>query len=479
MPNLFAYVILLAWPAVVIILFRQFPLHKAMIWSILGGFLLLPMRTAIDLPVIPALDKVLIPSLAAFVMCALTARKPSVSAPHGVASLQGWLPRNPVVFVLASVFLLSPIGTGLFNLFPTLSGSKELSALSLYDAGSLVAINGILLIPFLLGRKYLTDPAQHSLLLRCLMVAAVLYTIPVFVELVLSPQLHRWIYGFFPHSFAQTVRYGGFRPVVFLGHGLMVSIFLAIGLMALLGVIRLSKGGAKVLYLALAAWVLLILILSKSVAPVIYVLILAPVLLFGRRTIFRVIIVSAATLTILYPALRGADIFPTETLIEAAEEIDPSRAHSLSFRFQNEDLLLERASEQPIFGWGKWGRNRIYNDFGRDIAPTDGQWVILIGVLGWVGYISQFGLLTAALFLLAAGRRTSVVSFPTAALAILLSVNLIDLLPNSSLTPLTWLIAGALVGYAEKRSTSRAVAPVVGRPPIRTQSPVALGRAAR
>jgi hypothetical protein len=28
-------------------------------------------------------------------------------------------------------------------------------------------------------------------------------------------------------------------------------------------------------------------------------------------------------------------------------------------------------------------------------------------------------------------------------------VNLADLIPNASITPLTWLIAGALLGYAE------------------------------
>ncbi|MCL4676893.1 MAG: hypothetical protein KJZ59_13005 [Pararhodobacter sp.] len=34
-------------------------------------------------------------------------------------------------------------------------------------------------------------------------------------------------------------------------------------------------------------------------------------------------------------------------------------------------------------------------------------------------------------------------------LALILAVNLVDLLPNATLIPMTWLIAGALLGYAE------------------------------
>jgi hypothetical protein len=44
--------------------------------------------------------------------------------------------------------------------------------------------------------------------------------------------LHTWVYGYFPHSFAQQLRYGGYRPVVFMGHGLLVALFAAIALIS-------------------------------------------------------------------------------------------------------------------------------------------------------------------------------------------------------------------------------------------------------
>src|SRR5437870_12226972 len=44
---------------------------------------------------------------------------------------------------------------------------------------------------------------------------------------ILNPQLHLWIYGFRQHSFAQQMRDGGYRPLVFMQHGLMVAMWMA------------------------------------------------------------------------------------------------------------------------------------------------------------------------------------------------------------------------------------------------------------
>ena len=45
----------------------------------------------------------------------------------------------------------------------------------------------------------------------------------------MSPQLHRLLYGYHQHSFIQQVRDSGFRPMVFMQHGLMVATFMATG----------------------------------------------------------------------------------------------------------------------------------------------------------------------------------------------------------------------------------------------------------
>lgn len=58
---------------------------------------------------------------------------------------------------------------------------------------------------------------------RFLVIAGLIYTVPMLYEIRMSPQLHTIFYGYFPHSFGQQARGGGFRPVVFMGHGLLVG----------------------------------------------------------------------------------------------------------------------------------------------------------------------------------------------------------------------------------------------------------------
>ena len=49
-------------------------------------------------------------------------------------------------------------------------------------------------------------------------------------------------------------------------------------------------------------------------------------------------------------------------------------------------------------------------------------------------------------------------------LALIHVINVIDLLPNATITPMTWLIAGALLGYGEEVQLARRPGPA----PLRT-----------
>lgn len=80
---------------------------------------------------------------------------------------------------------------------------------------------------------------------------------------------------------------------------------------------------------------------------------------------------------------------------------------------------------------------------------ADGYWVIIIGQGGWVRYIGEFGLMTLPMLFLFLRRRDLNISRETAVLSMLLAGNMIDLIPNSGQTPITWLIAGALWGRLE------------------------------
>jgi hypothetical protein len=156
---------------------------------------------------------------------------------------------------------------------------------------------------------------------------------------------------------------------------------------------------------------------------------------------------------LFYPMLRYADLVPVNSMIDAAAVISQDRADSLKTRFDNEQQLLERASHRFLFGWGRWGRSRVYEEeTGRDISLTDGHWVVTIGQFGLFGFVAEFGLLTLPVF-----RAASALRFTKsmqdriflAALALILAISVVDQLPNSTLNSWTWLAAGALLGRAE------------------------------
>ena len=75
--NWFATLALLAWPVVALWLYQTRPINQATLWTILGGYLLLPVGASIKLAEgIPQLDKISIPALAALAGCFFFARRP-------------------------------------------------------------------------------------------------------------------------------------------------------------------------------------------------------------------------------------------------------------------------------------------------------------------------------------------------------------------------------------------------------------------
>ncbi|WP_349367894.1 hypothetical protein [Salinarimonas sp.] len=441
MPNTFAYLMLLAWPIVTIVLFRMLSHERALIWTLLGGYLLLPPVAAFDLPLVPPLDKTSIPNLVAATAIVL------VAGPR-LRRLRLSLAER----VLLAIFVVSPLATVIGNPEAISLGSgRELPGLSLHDSFSMIANQLIFLIPYFLGRQLLATPEAQRDLLLALAIAGLAYSLPMLLEVRLSPQLNVWIYGFFQHSFEQMMRAGGYRPIVFLPHGLHVAFFAFTVLLAVLGLWRAAAGEARLAWFCAAVYVAVVLVLCKSYASLAYALVLAPVVAFAGRRRQLTIAAALALLVLSYPLLRGADLVPTDFAVEQAAQLNTDRAGSLQFRFDNEESLLAHAEEKPLFGWGGWGRNQLYDETGRMVSVTDGRWIIVIGVSGWLGFIAEFGLLCLALLSLrrSAGAVAAARLSPfIGVIALIQAANLVDLIPNSSLIPLTWLIAGALVGYA-------------------------------
>ncbi len=438
MANLFAYAMLYIWPLIMIGLFKTMTPDRALIWSFLGAFMILPTGVTIDLPLIPTLDKFTIPSLTALILC-LTMVDKRIR----------FLPSSTVASIFMIGFVFSPFAAFLTNRAPIIDGVVFLPGLSVRDAISFSMQYAITLIPFMLAFNLLTTREARHNLLKAYMIAGLIYSIPILLEVRLAPQFSYWVYGFFPQLFGQQIRFGGFRPVVFMGHGLTLAFFTMLTVLSAAILWRGSKSNARHLYAVAMLYLLIVLVMCKTVGALLFAALFLPIILFTGLKTRSWAIMICSLFVLAYPVLRSADAIPTEKLLSYAALIQDERAQSLEFRFENEKLLLDHAAKKPLFGWGFWDRNRLWDpETGRGLTVADGYWVAVIGVLGWTGYICIFGLLTLPLLRLWRQRRMLMEAdehYLTYGTALLLAVNLLELIPNSLITTMTWLVAGLLL----------------------------------
>lgn len=456
--------VIIAWPVISVFLFSRLTAAMALTATIVLGFLLLPHGTTLDLPVLAPIDKLTMPAVSALVFCyALT--RPE----HMRQALPTLWPKQRLMQVLLIVVPLSALLMVLTNSDRLVYGPRVIPGLRIYDAMAVIQNLLILLTPLVLARKFLCTAELHIALLRFLVFAGLGYSLLAIIEVIMSPQLNLWLYGYFPHSWAQHYRYGGWRPIVFMQHGLVLSLFFSLCTIAALCLVKIDKEN-RTFMIAATGWLFMTLILSKSLgALMIGILIMSVALLLRPRG--QVIV--AATICgffLLYPIMRASDTFPIETILAQFERISPERAQSLEVRFYHEGQKLAKANERPVFGWGVWGRSRVFDPkTGDDLTIADGYWVINIGVGGWVRYLSTMGLLTFPVFLLLRRRNRDRLDQASAALALMIAANIIDLIPNSGLTPVTMLLAGALWGrldpFAKVTTTQEG-------PPIDASSPI-------
>lgn len=436
------------WPLISFILFQRLTLPKAVAITVVGGYLLLPERIGLDLPMLPELNKNTISVVTALVLALFTLR----SRDNTAHALPGLLPRNLIVLGLLLVLTVGIVGSIRGNPDELVFGPRVLQGMRPYDGLSLMLGMIMTLCAYFLGRKvFATREAQRALLV-VLVISALFYTLPALWEMRMSPQLHSQIYGFSPSAFIQQMRENGFRPMVFVGHGLSLSFFLASAVLAAAILFRTEPAKDRTFWFTSMVWLLAILVLCKSLGALLITLVLLPVLLFFPT---RLQLLSAACIAIcvlIYPFLRTNNLVPVEGVVAFAERIDERRAGSLLVRLSNEEILMARALERPVFGWGTWGRPRIYDPkTGVDVSITDGAWVIELGIGGWFRYIGIFGLLCYPVIALSLYRRDKLDPIAIA-LVVIVCAKLVDLLPNSEIGTVYWLTAGALLGRLELRA---------------------------
>ncbi|MCZ6835629.1 MAG: O-antigen ligase domain-containing protein [Planctomycetota bacterium] len=265
--------------------------------------------------------------------------------------------------------------------------SAPLNGYELYDGMSLSVEQVIAWgLPYFIGRLYFSDLEGLRELAIGIFIGGLIYMPLCLYEIRMSPQLHAKVYGFFPHDFGQTKRWGGWRPSVFMQHGLMVGMWMAgATLMGIWlwfsGIIKRIWGVPVGLFVA---GLFITTVMCKSTGAV--VLLLGGVmLLFGSYLFKTKWLVLIAVL--IPPLYLGARIqgWNAEEIISASALIHEKRAFSVRYRVEAEIDLVERAMERPFFGWAGWGRNMILSRKGEDLFAADSMWIIVLGRQGLVG----------------------------------------------------------------------------------------------
>jgi hypothetical protein len=450
MPNGFAYLVLFAYLPFGIALFTALRPALAGTLVFLGSFMFLPERTELDLPGLPSIGKQEIAVIACLLGAFFRARKKLWAA----KPLRG-------LDLLILLLFVGNFATALTNKDSYMQGRWELPGLTTYEAVSMCILDSLrMLFPFLLGRALITSAKDLKTLLVCMAVAGAAYTPLLAVELAMSPQMHNWFYGFAQHSFDQTVRGGGYRPMVFMTHGLAVGLFMCWAVLAAVTLHKARKKTVGVPPMFVGIYNFGWLVACKSLGAAIYAFTMAPLLAFLKPKTIARLCMLVGLLVLIYPVLRMTDVFPHRTLISTAESVaGAQRAQSLGFRFEMEELITNHTAKRPLFGWGRFKRASILDEWsGREVSVADGFWIITYSMRGAWGYACMF--LALVIPVLVLGRRLKRVEATDeramlAGLGMIVAVSLIDLLPNALWNVFSVFLIGALWGVGKELAKPR------------------------
>ena len=246
------------------------------------------------------------------------------------------------------------------------------------------------------------------------------------------------------------MRDGGFRPMVFMQHGLMVSMWM--GMTALIGVwLWKSKTVRQIadvpMYVLVPVLVFTAYLCKSKYALLLFATGIAALYLSKwLRTKWVVLALLMIPPTYMY--LRAEGIVTGQSLIAEAKSLfGEDRSLSLAVRINNENELAKRAMERPWFGWGGWGAARVTDDNGKDLV-TDSLWIITIGKAGWIGLAGLTAMLLLPMILVCFDWRAELWTHPLVApvvvLGMITSLYMFDHLMNGMVNPIFMLALGAV-----------------------------------
>ena len=250
-----------------------------------------------------------------------------------------------------------------------------------------------------------------------------------------------------------SFRWGGLQPVVFMENALSLASFLAMST-----IMAAAFAGAR----STVTWrgvrrahllTLLSLLLTRVTSSGFYGLALGAVVRVCKATFCSNLALAIAVGVCLYPAMRLADVFPDEWLVQVARDlINEERARSFQGRFLEEDFVFAGLASRIWFGWGMFDRIPGAALFGVGEVGLDSFLVIRVGMTGIVG--TELVLLMLLIPVWLAWKRLRLLAdresqYLLAGLMLCVSARMVDFLLNGLWNCLPFFLAGALYGVAQ------------------------------
>jgi len=359
--------------------------------------------------------------------------------------------------VPALALVIIPTGSSLCNDNSLTAAFAEFRALFL-----------VWIVPYLVGRVYLSDSNGVRLVTLAIAAGGIIYIPFCLYEVRMAPVLHYQVYGFQQHDFSQTVRLGGYRPMVFMQHGLAVGLWMVVASLCLGWLWRCGHWPTPSTLspfrnfprLTIAVQ-LVTTVLCKSIGALVIGLSGAVALALSTRLRTRLFLTIFLLAPPLYLTGRILGWCKSEQIVSLfsadrnrRSQFNQERTDSLEYRLQNEEKLMSKLGNSFWYGMGCAG-SRPKDDEGRPIVP-DSQWIITYfdgGVFALAALLAFF-LAPGARFLYL--HRTDQLASPQVApatvAAVVLAVVMNDCLLNAMLNPMYLLLVAALNGW---NSTAR------------------------
>ncbi len=416
---------------VVFYVYQRYPAQRAVVISFIFAWLFLPVAE-LKIPGIPAYSKI---SATCYGILLATA----IFDSKRFSSFRlSWIDVPMLLWCFVAPFM-----------------SSVTNGLGGYDGFSWMLVQTVTWgIPYFLGRIYLNSFSGLRQLAIGIFVGGLVYVPFIWFENRTYASLHLAIYGLDTgRDLAQSFRLGGYRAQVFMEHGLMVGVWMMTA--CIMGVTLWRTRIIKSMWgqsMGVLMIILLFTFINCRSTGAYNLFIMGAAILFIAWRFRNAVLLWVIVLGIMYYVYLGASgNFPGKQIVASMSQVfEADRVASLQFRFENEDILGAKARQQALFGWGRFGRSRVFNEVGEDTTVTDSLWIITFGLNGVFGLITMFGsmLLPVVAFCIRYPAKLwkNPMIAPAAALSVCVVLYTLDCVLNAMVNPIFMLAAGGIAG---------------------------------